>query len=180
VLSWLINFFTGRTHQTKIDFTLSEVALLYSGVVQGSGICPLMFLVYINELIYVLEEHGIIVKLFADDVKMYAKITHDVDIVRLQRVITSFVEWASEWQLGISVEKCCLLNIGQLAHIPRLYLGNNELPIIPQTRDLGVVLCESLSPTPHVNDIVSKAHKLPCLFHVRLSHGTSVHLFVPI
>ena len=84
VLLWLINFFTGRTHQTKIDFTLSEVALLYSGVVQGSGIGPLMFLVYINELIYVLEEHGIIVKLFADDVKMYAKIMHDVDIVRLQ------------------------------------------------------------------------------------------------
>ena len=89
MLLWLINFFTGRTHQTKINFTLSEVALLYSGVVQGSGFGPLMFLVYINELMYVLEEHGIIVKLFADDVKMYAKIIHDVDIVRLQRAITS-------------------------------------------------------------------------------------------
>jgi len=51
------------------------------------------------------------------------------------------------------------INIGQLAHIPRLYLGNSELPIVPQTRDLGVVLCDSLSPTPHVNDIVSRAHK---------------------
>jgi len=111
--------------------------------------------------LYVLEEHSIIVKLFADDVKMYAKIMHDVtdvDIVRLQCTITSLVEWASEWPLGISVtvDNCCLLNIGQLAHIPRLYLGNSELPIVPQTRDLGVVLCESLSPTPHVNDIVSR------------------------
>ena len=60
-LSWLTNFFTGRTHQTKIDFTLSDIALLYSGVIQGSGIGSLMFLVYINELIYVLEEHGITV-----------------------------------------------------------------------------------------------------------------------
>ena len=39
--------FNGRrpTHQTKIDFTLSDAALLYSGVIQGSGIGPLMFLV---------------------------------------------------------------------------------------------------------------------------------------
>ena len=43
VLSWLDNFFTGRTHQTKIDNTLSDLADLSSGVVQGSGIGPLMF-----------------------------------------------------------------------------------------------------------------------------------------
>ena len=40
VLSWLKNFFTGRTHQTKIETTLSDtgMAVLLSGVVQGSGI----------------------------------------------------------------------------------------------------------------------------------------------
>ena len=117
-----------------------------------------MFLVYINELIYVLEEHGITVKLFADDVKMYAKIIHDVDMVRLQCAITSLVEWAGDWKLGISVEKCCVLNIGQQAHIPRLYLENSELPVVPQTRDLGIVLCDDLSPTLHINEIVSKAY----------------------
>jgi len=87
------------------------------------------------------------------------KIIHDVDIVRLQCAITSHVEWAGNWQLGISVEKCCVLNNGQQAHIPRLYLGNSELPVVPQTRDLGIVLCDDLSPTLHINEIVSKAHK---------------------
>ena len=57
-------FFTGRTHQTKIETALSDLAVLLSGVVQGSGISPLMFLVYINELIYILEEFNINVKLF--------------------------------------------------------------------------------------------------------------------
>ena len=139
LLSWLTNFFTGRTHQTKIDFTLSDVALLYSGVIQGSGIGPLMFLVYINELIYVLEEHGITVKLFADDVKMYAKIIHDVDMVRLQCAITSLVEWAGDWQLGISVEKCSMLCAKYWpasSYSPPIYLGNSELPVVLQTRDL--------------------------------------------
>ena len=73
---WKI-FFTGRTHQTKIETALSDLAVLLSGVVQGSGIGPLMFLVYIYELIYILEQFNINVKLFADDVKMYMKIIND-------------------------------------------------------------------------------------------------------
>jgi len=51
--------------------------VLLSGVVQGCGIGPLMFLVYINELIYILEEFNINVKLFADDVKMYMKVVNN-------------------------------------------------------------------------------------------------------
>ena len=70
VLLWLKNFFSDRTLQTKVDASLSDVAQLLSGVVQGSGIGPLMFLIYINELINILENHGIKVKVFADDVKL--------------------------------------------------------------------------------------------------------------
>ena len=40
VLLWLKNLLTGRTHQTKVGFALSDVANLLSGVVQGSGVGP--------------------------------------------------------------------------------------------------------------------------------------------
>jgi len=71
VLFWLQNVFSCRTLQIiKIVSSLSEIADLISGVVQGSGIgSPLMLLTYINELVSVLEQHNIKVKLFADDVK---------------------------------------------------------------------------------------------------------------
>jgi len=56
VLKWIENFLADRTHCTRVDNVLSELAPLISGVVQGSGIGPVMFLTYINELIYILEE----------------------------------------------------------------------------------------------------------------------------
>ena len=69
-LLWLQNFFSCRTLQSIIDSSLSEIADLISGVVQGSGIgSPLMLLTYIDELVSVLEQHNI--TLFADDVKMF-------------------------------------------------------------------------------------------------------------
>ena len=119
----------------------------------------LIFLVYINELIYLLERHGIKVKMFADDVKMYLKIINDVDIVYLQAALTSLVEWANEWQLAISIEKCCVLNIGKQVPAPLIHLDNCSLPVVPLARDLGVLVSNILCPSPHINDIVAKAHK---------------------
>ena len=152
------NFFTGRTHQTKIETDLSDLAVLLSSVVQGSGIGPLMLLVYINELIYILEEFNINVNLFADDVKMYMKIINDTNITQLQRAVTFLVNWAHEWQLSISVDKC-ILNIGQQVVAPHITINNSVLPLVPSVRDLGVVVCADLSTTAHVADIVAKAHK---------------------
>ena len=163
LLNWLVKFFTGRSHCTKIGTAMSDFAVLLSGVVQGSGIGPLMFLTYINELVFILEKHNIKVKLFADDVKMYIKIVNDVDMQQLQLAINALTNWAHEWQLGISVDKCCVLNIGTEVIAPCLYLNNCKLSVLSQTRDLGITVCNSLSPTAHVMDIVSKAHRRAAL-----------------
>ena len=56
LLTWIINLFSGRTFTTKINNLLSAVASLLSGVIQGSVIGPLMFLVYINDLVTLLAQ----------------------------------------------------------------------------------------------------------------------------
>ena len=61
-----------------------------------------------------LENHGIKVKLFADDVKLYPRVVNDADIIKLQSALDTLSDWAATWQLTISVEKCCILNIGSI------------------------------------------------------------------
>jgi len=43
------------------------------GVIHGSVIGPLVFLVFINEVTEILDSYGIKVKFFADDAKLYVK-----------------------------------------------------------------------------------------------------------
>jgi len=154
-----IFFVCGRSHATRIDDAVSDIAELISGVLQGSGIGPVMFIAYINELIYILEQFGIKVNMFAYDVKMYVQIVNCVDTERLQGALSALYDWAKEWQLEISVDKCCVMNIGAENCTPYLTLNNSVLPIFPNIRDLGVIVSNDISATTHVTDVVSKAHR---------------------
>ena len=44
-------FLCNRTHHTRVEMSLSTAAELMSGIVQGSGIGPLLCLIFINDLI---------------------------------------------------------------------------------------------------------------------------------
>jgi len=114
LLQWLREYFSVRTHQTRVGFSLSSVIKLLSGVVQESGNGPLLFLTYINELAEILERSGVMVKLLADDVKLYMEIVNDCDTAKLQYALNLLSEWADIWQLSVSIDKCCVLGIGRM------------------------------------------------------------------
>jgi len=159
VLLWIKNFLSNRTQQTRVEVSLSDVVSLLSGVVQGSGIGPVLFLTYINELANILESYGVHVKLFADDVKLYLQITNEADVVQLQCAIDALTCWADEWQLSVSVNKCCTLNIGRAICDTHLTINGSVLPTVESVRDLGVSVTQSLSPSLHVSNIVAKANQ---------------------
>jgi len=159
LLIWLKNFLTGRTHQTKVGCDLSDVAELLSGIVQGSGMGPCMFLIYINELLTELSKYNITVKAFADDVKMYVQILDDLDVQRLQLAVDVLCQWATSWQLSISINKCCVLNVGKSVCDVSISINDGVVPVVESARDLGVQITKSLSPSVHINDIVSRANQ---------------------
>jgi len=77
LLKWIERFLSGRSHTTRVGQCLSTIRDLSCGVIQGSGIGPLLFITYINELADLLSDYKVIVKLFADDLKLYAEISTD-------------------------------------------------------------------------------------------------------
>ena len=105
LLRWIGHFLRNRTHQTRVGLSLSEVAKLTSGIVQGSGIGPLLFLIFIDDLIEHLKKFGVRLKLFAGDVKIYAEIVDTCSIDQLQCALDSLNEWSVIWQLPISANK---------------------------------------------------------------------------
>ena len=177
LLNWIVNLFSNRTFSTKINYLLSAVANLICGVIQGSVIGPLMFLIYINDLIVLLSRFGVTVKLFADDAKLYVKVVNALAIDELQKALTALSQWADEWQLSVSVNKCCVLCIGRVDAVEQFHIKDVPLPIVTSCRDLGITVSSNLSFSEHIKNIVAKAHQRANMIH-RCFVSRNVNLLV--
>ena len=82
--------FTNRLFCTRIDDLLSSLVKLISGVIQGSIIGPLMFLIYINDLATLLSRYSVKVKLFADHVKLYVRVVSNANVTELQMALVGY------------------------------------------------------------------------------------------
>ena len=94
ILNWIKSFLLGRTQRVVVKGEMSDVLDVWSGVPQGSVLGPLLFLIYINDLLDEITSKG---KLFADDSKLFRKINSWDDCVALQSDLLKLQEWSSTW-----------------------------------------------------------------------------------
>ena len=81
-----------------------------SRVPQGSVLGPILFLIYINALDYGIKNW--ILK-FADDTKIFSRVSNPEDCVSLQRDLDNLVRWSEEWQMLFNVGKCKVMHLGR-------------------------------------------------------------------
>jgi len=169
LLNWLGNLLSERTHQTNIGSAKYSIAKLLSGVIRGSGVGPLLFLIYLNELIDSMESKGcgVTIKLFAGDAKIYAEIIDIRDVEKLQRALDLLDKWVELWQLTIATYTCFILTISKIPSC--VLVSGNEYRIddcilrsVASCQDLGLNVSCDLSTREHVDVIVLKAILLIC------------------
>jgi hypothetical protein len=119
LLAWIENFLHCRSQQTRVGTTLSRTVHLVSGVVQGSVLGPLLFLIYINDVVNIFKDNRCTCKLYADDLKMYSQIRVNDDIKILQNALDELYKWSNLWQLKISQKKCATLLIDWLRKVKK-------------------------------------------------------------
>ncbi len=67
-MSWFRSYLTERGHKVSIDGSISNIRTINAAVPQGSVLGPLLFLVYINDVIHDIDSH---IFLFADDTSIF-------------------------------------------------------------------------------------------------------------
>ena len=73
----------------------SKNSRVSSGVIQGSQIGPLPFIVFVNDIVD-LVEHPARCKLFADDVKLYSRIEY-VFRNPVSLTLQTIQQWSNSW-----------------------------------------------------------------------------------
>ena len=109
VLEWISDFLTGREQRIQIRGETSEWVTVLSGVPQGSVLGPVLFLIYINDIIINIDST---VKLFADDAKIYRTLKSPNDTGALQQDLKLLENWSKKWLLKCNESKCKVIHFG--------------------------------------------------------------------
>ena len=157
LLSWLGSYLTSRSQCVVINGHYSEWLPVLSGVPQGSILGPLMFILYIDDLHSLVQSSSL--KIYADDVALYAAVSSQQDCVDLQGDLSRIHDWSLRWQLKLSPSKCEALNItNKRSPIPFTYhIGSVPVTWCNKVKYLGVVITSNLKWNDHCQRIVHKA-----------------------
>ena len=168
--SWIKEFLTNRFQTVVVEGMKSSLQPVISGVPQGTVLGPILFIIYINDLIDVINSSKGLC--FADDTKLTCSITNENCQKQLQRDLWSVITWSLQNNMQLHENKFevmnyCLNSTKLLRNLPFTsefyeYSTNSGHIIepIPVVRDLGVYLSNDCSWTPHILQTVQSARKM--------------------
>ena len=103
LLEWIHSFLTGRTQRVIVDNVLSEPIAVGSGVVQGSVLGPLVFILFINDIVDCLDRNEVNSTsccIFADDLKLYSSYESTMPNNSLTNTIRNIENWVQIMAVG--------------------------------------------------------------------------------
>ena len=155
---WFKSYLSNRTQFTQIGDKLSDVAHIKHGVPQGSILGPLLFLIYINDII----ESSSILKffLFADDTTVfYTDKTNTNTEKTLNTELAKVSNWLAANKLSLNVAKSTFMHF-HYGKQPKPELSINIDNINVEEKNtvkyLGTLIDNKLTWKPHIQHIKTK------------------------
>ena len=160
----LANFLAGRKQRVTINGKVSAWNDVEAGVPQGSVLGPILFLVYINDLILGLKSDA---KVFADDTSLFTVID---DVNAAHKILCDdlkFIkDWAYQWKFEFNpdpvkppIELIFSTKNKPPVHQP-LFLNNIRLSKVNEHKHLGLILDKKLTFESHIKEKTNKAKRL--------------------
>ncbi len=140
-----------------VDEVKSELVSVDSGVLQGTVLGPILFLLHINDLPDMVSSQ---VRPFTDVCLLYHPIASIMDHVCLQEDLNNLVEWGNKCGMYFNTPKCNILRISRSQHpLTRFYtLSGHILDEVNEAKYLGVNISNELIWSTYVSVITRKGN----------------------
>ena len=92
-LFWVKEFLNKRTFSFSINSAHSENFPVYSSVPQGIKLSPLMYILFVNDIVKLFK--FVKIKMYADDISLYALVNTPADKISVQHELNLLHYWVS-------------------------------------------------------------------------------------
>ena len=158
LLNWFVSYLENRRQRVVISGIQSEWNFISAGVPQGSILGPLLFLLYINDIV---NEIGSNIRLFADDTSLFVIVENPDTAARLiNDDMNKIIVWAGKWLVKFNPVKnesfIVTRKINKPVH-PPIFMLNQQIKDVQFHKHLGVYLSTDCSWHKHIDYIKGKA-----------------------
>ena len=165
VVNWIKNFISNRVLTINVNETFTQPSqLINKGVPQGTTLAPILFNIFVSDLLDQWDNDKIIIKSFADDFMAYTIFdeTCNNNTYILQKFIEHFRHWCYYNGLKISnIDKLFVLHLGKKNKNFQYKFNDISIHKVEESiRYLGLNITPDLKWSRHISIISKKAYGL--------------------
>ena len=156
----LESYLSNRVQCTVVDGVKSDFKEIKAGVPQGSKLGPILWLLYVNDIINGIESE---ILLFADDTCCFAS---GIDPAETALIINRDLElisnWAKKWKVSFNPGKSKDVIFSEnkvLFNSPPLIFNNSFVERVHEHKHLGIFLSSTLSWARQIHETCLKANR---------------------
>lgn len=144
-----------------INTAISEELEVPIGLPQGSVLAPILFLIYINDIVNAVE--GCEIRLFADDALiMISENNINVAISKMQMALNNLYTWLCGNRLKLNINKTKYMIITRRNFNDlnvELKINNESIQRVDSIKYLGIIIDNKLKFEEHIKYTVAKVAK---------------------
>lgn len=188
LLLWFESYLEHRCQRVIINGQHSNWLPVEAGVPQGSILGPLLFLVFINDIVNNIQCD---INLFADDTSLLEVIDNpEISCAKINSDLAIINDWATQWLMLFNVLKTIAMTFTLRPNPvpqPLLYLNGSPVTEVKEHCHLGLTLTSTMKWNAQINNICNRAsqrnnilRKFKFKFPRKTLESLYIHMIRPI
>ncbi|MCG8046167.1 MAG: reverse transcriptase domain-containing protein [Candidatus Thiodiazotropha endolucinida] len=158
LLSWFTDYLNGRLQRVVLPGGSSAWTPIKAGVPQGSILGPIMFLLYINDIVENIDSS---IRLFADDTSLYIVVDDPIQAAEsLNSDLEKVSRWAKQWLVTFNPAKSESILFSRKVnkpYHPPVLMDQTQINEVSSHKHLGIIFSNDCSWHDHIEHIKTKA-----------------------